>query len=594
MNVYLKREIALVFKTDQKLEESLLNDFTDHYNLLVHHLYFFQLLSFEVDSLKTVVEMRNNEIHELRNQVVEKERLTEDLETARLLTRTLRAKTEDLQAQMDTKAQTERQILNEHRMLIETYQRENNINKRLSLENEELQWKLRQRDELHCMSTSMPSSTLDLMTRSPAPSPRRLEGGAQSPQVTPRSPRVNVRSGKASPARCEVKRRSRLGLSPDINEDHRNRSRSGSGSSEQEMLSLESPPPSPCVKAVIEKSNSVSFILDLNESHDESYSSLDTHNHPPSPRHRPTRTASFGAGDNRPRTPINNRRVIQNNQVNSVGKIVGVHTSSPKIEMNGKSSKDINVKTKEINGKGVNRRSARTVSESSEYGSEISNEIERVSPTGLSWNIPVHSTPKSPSKTSTAQQQNGSSPNRGPVENRLLEDPEEDEYEETGHQFIEVVELGGGIVALSSSDGASDSELSQCDIIKGDESSSDSDSDSSDSGHGGQGTSSHGSHTHKTGPWLPKNGAGEAMIADDILAQCGGDPLNIEGSVNGRGKTSGKRITRRRLSSAPSSDSEDNNPTPTEGAAMDAGAIDGSWSEDVDVTSSSEINEVCT
>lgn len=260
--------------------------------------------------------------------------------------------------------------------------------------------------------------------------------------------------------------------------------------------------------------------------------------------------------------------------------------------MNGKSGKEINGKAKETNGKVVSGRSGRTVSESSEYGSEISNEIERVSPTGLSWNIPVHSTPKSPSKSSiTAHRQNSSSPNRGQTENKLLEDPEEDEYEESGHQFIEVVELGGGIVALSSSDGASDSEISQCDIIKGDDSSSDSDSDSSDSGHGGQ-ASSHGSLAHKTGPWLPKNGAGEAMIADDILVhQCGGDdPLNIEGSIKGQGKSGGKRLTRRRLSSAPSTDSEDNNPTPN---AMDAGAIDGSWSEDVDVTSSSEINEIC-
>lgn len=592
-NDRLAQERDRLVQQTKSLEESLLND-TDHRLQAVRKLC--SSLGSEVDSLKTVVEMRNNEIHDLRNQVVEKERLSEDLESARLLTRTLQAKTEDLKAQMDTKAQTERQIINEHRMLIETYQRENNINKRLSLENEELQWKLRQRDELHSMSTSMPSSTLDLMTRSPAPSPRRHEGGAQSPQVTPRSPRVNVRSGKASPARCEMKHRSRLGLSPDINGEHRGRSRSGSGSSEQEMLSLESPPQSPCVKAVIEKSNSVSFILDLNESHDESYSSLDTHHLPssPSPRSRPTRTASFGSGDNRPRTPLNNRRVIQNNHANSAGKIIGVHTSSPKIEinMNGKSCKDINGKAKETNGKGLSGRSGRTFSESSEYGSEISNEIERVSPTGLSWNIPVHNTPKSPSKSLSAHRQNSSSPSRGPPENRLLEDPEEDEYEESGHQFIEVVELGGGIVALSSSDGASDSEISQCDIIKGDESSSDSDSDSSDSGHGGQ-ASSHGSLAHKTGPWLPKNGAGEAMIADDILVrQCGGnDPLNIEGSIKaGQGKSGGKRITRRRLSSAPSTDSEDNNPTPV---AMDAGAIDGSWSEDVDVTSSSEINEIC-
>lgn len=79
-----------------------------------------------------------------------------------------------------------RTLVNEHRLLVETYQRETNINKRLSLENEELTWKLRQREE-YIMSASCPpggsTSSLDLVTRAPA-SPR-----SATPQGTPRSPR---------------------------------------------------------------------------------------------------------------------------------------------------------------------------------------------------------------------------------------------------------------------------------------------------------------------------------------------------------------------------------------------------------------------
>ena len=44
--------------------------------------------------------------------------------------------------------------------MVENLQRELTASKRLSLENEELQWKLRQREEV--MSASMPASTLGM------------------------------------------------------------------------------------------------------------------------------------------------------------------------------------------------------------------------------------------------------------------------------------------------------------------------------------------------------------------------------------------------------------------------------------------------
>ena len=52
--------------------------------------------------------MRNAELHGLRGAALEVERLQDDLEAARERVRSWQAKTEDLQAQMDTRAQQER------------------------------------------------------------------------------------------------------------------------------------------------------------------------------------------------------------------------------------------------------------------------------------------------------------------------------------------------------------------------------------------------------------------------------------------------------------------------------------------------------
>lgn len=54
--------------------------------------------------------MRNAEIHELRGQVVEMDRLTNDLELAREKSKALQAKTEDLQAQMEKRSMSERSV----------------------------------------------------------------------------------------------------------------------------------------------------------------------------------------------------------------------------------------------------------------------------------------------------------------------------------------------------------------------------------------------------------------------------------------------------------------------------------------------------
>lgn len=50
-----------------------------------------------------------------------------------------------------------RQLMNSNRELVENMTRESSVNKQLRLENEELHWKLRQREQL---SASLPMPTL--------------------------------------------------------------------------------------------------------------------------------------------------------------------------------------------------------------------------------------------------------------------------------------------------------------------------------------------------------------------------------------------------------------------------------------------------
>nr|XP_042902478.1 uncharacterized protein LOC107438830 [Parasteatoda tepidariorum] len=98
----------------------------------------------EVESLKTVLEMKNKELHSLRIQTLEMEKQLEDLPLAREKIKMLQARAEDLEALMIEKTNLERKLCTENQLVKDSYEKENKINKRLSMENEELQWRLRQ------------------------------------------------------------------------------------------------------------------------------------------------------------------------------------------------------------------------------------------------------------------------------------------------------------------------------------------------------------------------------------------------------------------------------------------------------------------
>ncbi|KAB7508181.1 Microtubule-associated tumor suppressor 1-like protein, partial [Armadillidium nasatum] len=409
-NAKLLKEQNNLKQQAKKLEETLLSD-KDHRLQAAKRVC--GALQNEVDSLKTVVDMRNSEVHKLRDQLADKERICEELDSARDRVRALQAKAEDLHAQMETKLQLERQLLTDRHSLTESLQREASVNKRLSLENEELQWKLRQRD-------STPNSSHTIGTK---PHDKKW---SQSFSNIPED------AGK-------LLRRTEL--------HHGN-------------VMIESPPPSPRVKAVIEKSNSVSFILDLNDTYPnehligaQSYHQL-----------RKSSTSNLQRKPFTKSYSSNLEKSKSTSLVQGSSKTFDVNKSSreklnKKENVNGECDSDV---YKNENGKHSKYDRTCSTSESSDSG-----EIERISPTGLSWTVPVHSKRYSKHIPSNRFQLVPETP-------RLLQQPDEDEYEEAENEneFVEVLALGEDISSApltmlfaqtpSTSVSLSDSDVSQC------------------------------------------------------------------------------------------------------------------------------------
>lgn len=104
----------------------------------------FKHLPEEVESLKTVLGMKNQEIQDMRIKILDLEKEVATIPEKNDKIKRLEAKVEDLNALVETKIVYERQLSSEQVALRENFERETNANKRLSMENEELMWKLNQ------------------------------------------------------------------------------------------------------------------------------------------------------------------------------------------------------------------------------------------------------------------------------------------------------------------------------------------------------------------------------------------------------------------------------------------------------------------
>ncbi|XP_039283919.1 uncharacterized protein LOC111051723 isoform X2 [Nilaparvata lugens] len=185
----------------------------------------------EVESLRTVLELRSSELQELRKQNEILQVDAELLPPTMQKLMTAQARVEDLQVQLERRTNAEKQLIQENRLLIESVHQESKQKKRLSQHNEELQWKLKQNSEV------VNALVTDLSSKSSAMQ-------AFTPQATGTPKRNTAEMLEFFMSRNSMQQ-----------------------NNEQSIVVTDcSPPQSPKVKGVIEKSDSVSWVLEMDES----------------------------------------------------------------------------------------------------------------------------------------------------------------------------------------------------------------------------------------------------------------------------------------------------------------------------------------
>ncbi|XP_029020713.1 microtubule-associated tumor suppressor 1 homolog A isoform X2 [Betta splendens] len=122
-----------------------------------HTLYLEQ----ELESLKVVLEIKNKQLHQQEKKMMEIDTLTEKNVKLDESLKKVQQENEDLKARMEKHAALSRQLSTEQAVLQESLQKESKVNKRLSMENEELLWKLHN-GELGSPRKVSPTSTSPL------------------------------------------------------------------------------------------------------------------------------------------------------------------------------------------------------------------------------------------------------------------------------------------------------------------------------------------------------------------------------------------------------------------------------------------------
>lgn len=135
----------------------------------------------ELESLKVVLEMKNNQLHQKEKKLMEMDKLVETNVKLEECLKKVQQENEDYKARMDRHAALSKQLSNEQAILQQTLQKESKVNKRLSMENEELLWKLHNGDLL--------ASPRRLSPTSPFSSPRNSASFATATTAPPLSPR---------------------------------------------------------------------------------------------------------------------------------------------------------------------------------------------------------------------------------------------------------------------------------------------------------------------------------------------------------------------------------------------------------------------
>ncbi|XP_042349087.1 microtubule-associated tumor suppressor 1 homolog A [Plectropomus leopardus] len=144
-----------------------------------HTLYLEQ----ELESLKVVLDIKNTQLHQQEKKLMEIDKLTEKNVKLDESLKKVQQENEDLKARMERHYALSRQLSSEQAVLQESLQKESKVNKRLSMENEELMWKLHNGD-LSSPRKVSPTSTSP--SRSFSLQSPRSSGVFSSTPVSPR------------------------------------------------------------------------------------------------------------------------------------------------------------------------------------------------------------------------------------------------------------------------------------------------------------------------------------------------------------------------------------------------------------------------
>ncbi|KAM5264588.1 microtubule-associated tumor suppressor 1 isoform 2-T2 [Ctenodactylus gundi] len=132
----------------------------------------------ELESLKAVLEIKNEKLHQQDIKLMKMEKLVDNNTALVDKLKRFQQENEELKARMDKHMAISRQLSTEQAVLQESLEKESKVNKRLSMENEELLWKLHNGDL--CSPKRSPTSSAI-----PFQSPRN-SGSFPSPSVSPR------------------------------------------------------------------------------------------------------------------------------------------------------------------------------------------------------------------------------------------------------------------------------------------------------------------------------------------------------------------------------------------------------------------------
>ncbi|XP_055086469.1 LOW QUALITY PROTEIN: microtubule-associated tumor suppressor 1 homolog [Periophthalmus magnuspinnatus] len=165
-----KDALSEKLNAEEERRKRILND----KSLDSHTLYLEQ----ELESLKVVLEIKNNQLHQKDKKLMDMDKLAESNIKLEECLKKVQQENEDYKARMDRHAALSKQLSSEQAILQQTLQKESKVNKRLSMENEELLWKLHNGDLL--------ASPRRLSPTSPFGSPRNSAAFTTAAPLSPR------------------------------------------------------------------------------------------------------------------------------------------------------------------------------------------------------------------------------------------------------------------------------------------------------------------------------------------------------------------------------------------------------------------------